>query len=160
MSVSFRSIYNSAPRTRLALIGAVLLASPLSPALAQTATKLPPSQTHAAMRQETVDQRIDTLHAELKITPAEEPDWRNVAQTMRDNAAAMGKLVAEKSSQRMTAVENLQSYEQFAEAHVDGLKKLTAAFETLYDAMPETQKKLADQVFESARQHRDASKSS
>jgi hypothetical protein len=104
------------------------------------------AETHA----ETIDQRITSLHEELKITPAEESDWNAVAQTMRDNASAMEKLASEKQAQSekgMTAVEDLQTYGEFAEAHVEHLKKLTSAFETLYNAMPEQQKKVADQVF-------------
>jgi hypothetical protein len=135
------------------IFGAVLLAGPLAPALAQSTSATATQQSSAAEHEETVDQRISTLHAELKITPAEESDWQAVATTMRDNAAAMAKLAAEKSSQSeksMTAVEDLQTYQQFAEAHVEHLKKLTAAFETLYNAMPADQKKIADTVFERA----------
>ena len=43
---------------------------------------------------ETVEQRITNLHAALKITPEEESKWNGVAQAMRENAAAMDKLVA------------------------------------------------------------------
>ena len=109
------------------------------------------------MDAETIDQRIATLHTELKITPAEEADWKAVAQTMRDNADAMAKLAGDKQAQSpsaMTAVEDLQTYSTFAQAHVDHLKKLTSAFTTLYNSMPDKQKKLADQVF--ARSHHDA----
>ena len=49
--------------------------------------------------------------------------------------------------QNMSAVDDLKTYQQFAEAHVDGLKNLTSAFSTLYNAMPDAQKKVADQVF-------------
>jgi len=143
-----------------ALLGVAMLASPLAPALAQSSTTTPAHQSRAAMRAETVDQRIATLHAELKITPEEESDWKAVAQTMRDNAAAMEKLASEKASQQgMTAVEDLQTYEQFAQAHVDGLKSLSTSFETLYNSMPEQQKKIADQVFQNSRHH-EASKPS
>ena len=105
----------------------------------------------AEQRAETIEQRIATLHTELKITPAQEAQWQAVAQVMRDNATSMEKLATDKASQsqtEMTAVEDLQTYEQFAQAHVDGLKKLVASFQTLYDAMPQSQKKLADQVFD------------
>ncbi len=132
-----------------ALTGATLLASPL--AVAQNAMSRHAAKAEA--REETVDQRIATLHAELKITPAEESDWQAVAQTMRDNAAAMQKLASDKTSQpadRMTAIDDLQTYQAFAQAHVDNLKKLTASFQTLYSAMPDTQKKIADQVFQRA----------
>jgi periplasmic protein CpxP/Spy len=47
----------------------------------------------------------------------------------------------------MTAIQDLQNYQQFAQAHVDGLKNLISAFSTLYNAMPDAQKKVADQVF-------------
>ena len=47
----------------------------------------------------------------------------------------------------MNAVQNLQSYEQLAEAHAQRVQKLIPAFENLYNAMPEQQKQLADQVF-------------
>ena len=52
-----------------------------------------------------------------------------------------------KAPQSMTAVEDLKTYQKFAQAHVDGLKNLISAFSTLYDAMPDAQKKIADQVF-------------
>ena len=41
-----------------------------------------------------------------------------------------------------------------AEAHVQHLQKLVPAFDNLYNAMPEQQKKLTDQVFRAnAEQH-------
>jgi hypothetical protein len=45
----------------------------------------------------------------------------------------------------MNAVQNMPSYAQIAEAHVQHLQKLVPAFDNLYSAMPEQQKKLADQ---------------
>jgi hypothetical protein len=78
-----------------------------------------------------------------------------VAQAMRENAAAMDKLVVENRTtppQNMTAVEDLQMYQKFAQTHVDGLKNLIASFTALYSAMPDAQKKIADKVFQSAHQ--------
>ena len=134
-----------------ALLGATMLATPLTAthALAQAAAT-PASATAADMKGETVEQRITNLHASLKITPDEETQWNGVAQAMRENASAMDKLVATNRTTppaSMTAVDDLKSYQQFAQAHVDGLKNLTSAFSTLYDAMPDAQKKVADQVF-------------
>jgi protein CpxP len=146
-----------------ALMGAAMLASPLSAIAADSATSASPQPAQATMPKnqaaapipdatgETVEQRIATLHASLKITPNEETNWDGVAKAMRGNAAVMDKLVAEKSiknSASMTAVEDLKTYEKFARAHVAGLKTLTSSFETLYTAMPEAQKKNADEVFE------------
>ena len=106
---------------------------------------------------DSVEQRIDDLHRELEITPSEEAAWTAVAQTMRENADAMEKLADEKTAQSgsgMTAVDDLRTYGAFAAAHVEHLKKLTSVFETLYNAMPDQQKKLADAVF--ARSRHDA----
>jgi hypothetical protein len=47
----------------------------------------------------------------------------------------------------MSAVQNMQSYEQIAEDHARRVQKLVPAFQTLYDAMPDQQKLLVDQVF-------------
>lgn len=109
------------------------------------------SAANAQQKADTIEQRINDLHAALQITPQEEPKWDHVAKVMRDNASAMDKLVAERDSQAsegMTAVENLQQYEKFAQAHVTHLKKLTTAFDALYTSMPPTQQKVADQVFQ------------
>src|SRR5947209_11210415 len=139
------------PAAMAALLSTTMLLSPLTAARAQTPTPQPVAATGAAeTKGETVEKRITDLHAALKVTADEESKWNGVAQAMRENAAAMDKLVASsrtKPPKDMTAVEDLQTYQKFAQAHVDGLKNLTAAFSTLYDAMPDTQKKIADQVF-------------
>jgi protein CpxP len=143
-----------------ALMGATCLAGPLAsasaqPAPAKQAPGMPAKPAAAANatsdRGETVEHRITNLHAELRITPAEEPDWNTVATTMRANAVAMDKLVAEKkasASKGLTAVEDLETYQAFAQAHLEGLKTLIPAFEALYASMPDAQKKAADQVFD------------
>jgi len=134
-----------------ALLGATALATPLTSALAQAPQTV--AATGAETKGETVEQRITTLHASLQITPAEETQWNGVAQAMRENAAAMDKLIASNRTtppQNMTAVDDLKTYQTFAQAHVDGLKNLTSAFSTLYSAMPDAQKKNADQVFKTS----------
>jgi glutamine synthetase adenylyltransferase len=138
-----------------ALLSAPLAAVPLALVHAQTTTPMHSSQatptaTSAEQKADTVEQRITQLHAQLKITPDEESKWNSVAQAMRDNAASMEKLVAEKRQQppqNMTAVEDLQNYQDFTQQHLDGLKNLTSAFKSLYSAMPDPQKKNADEVF-------------
>jgi len=138
-----------------ALLGASFLALPMTAAWAADATAPVPqtvAQQGSIADAETVEQRISNLHAELKITGAEEAAWNNVAQAMRENAAAMEKLAAAKTlqaPQSMTAIDDLKSYEKFAQAHVDGLKNLISSFETLYGAFPDAQKKTADTVFQS-----------
>jgi hypothetical protein len=151
-----------------ALLGVTMLASPLSavraaPAttaplqLAQsTASPSPPAAVATESKPETVDQRISNLHTALQITPNEEANWAGVAQAMRDNAAKMEKLAADKAdqaSQGMTAMDDLKVYEKFARAHVAGLKTLSASFDKLYTAMPDAQKKVADGVFQNFGHH-------
>jgi periplasmic protein CpxP/Spy len=142
-----------------ALLGAFVTAGPLAPARAETPAQPSAPHSRAARHAETVEQRIAGLHAALKITPEEEPAWQAVAQAIRDNAATLQKLAADKAAQMrqdVTAVEDLQTYLQFAQAHVDGLKNLIAAFQTLYASMPDQQKKLADGVFRTYRQRHGA----
>jgi periplasmic protein CpxP/Spy len=132
-----------------ALMSAPLIAAPLTFADAQS-RPTPAATNPADTKGESVELRITQLHAELKITPNEESQWNAVAQAMRDNAANMEKLVAEKqrqAPQNMTAIDDLQTYQEFTEQHLKGLKNLTSAFKSLYDAMPDPQKKNADQVF-------------
>lgn len=167
------------------LLGALVLAAPSSAApadpakapgaalpsaqimLAQAAPSAPPAGTVTPSKAarlsptERVEARIKALHANLKITPAQEPQWTAVAQVMRDNAKAIEAISDQrtKNIKTMSAVDDLRSYETLAEAHADGLKKLVGAFQPLYDSMAPDQKKNADAVFQSAQQRRTAAKS-
>jgi len=119
--------------------------------LAQSTNQPPAAAAATSSKPETVEQRITTLKAALKITPDQEKKWNGVAQAMRDNASRMEKLVAEKRKippEKTTAVDDLKTYQEFTEARLDGLKHLTSAFKSLYDSMTPEQKKNADTVFE------------
>jgi len=135
--------------------GAALLVGSVAPGFAQqgpSPSKPPAAQAATSSKPETVEQRIQTLKASLKITPDQEGKWNAVAQAMRDNASKMEKLVAEKrklAPEKTTAIEDLRTYQDFAQAHLDGIKHLTSSFKSLYDAMTPDQKKNADTVFES-----------
>ncbi len=146
------------------LMGATMLAGPLMSdaradgatsiaiQLAQATTPQPQAaDAPAATKAETVETRIADLHESLQITPAQDAKWNNVAQAMRENATNMDKLVAQTRltpPQNMTAVEDLKTYEKFAQAHVKGLKNLIGSFSKLYAAMPAAQQKNADAVFQ------------
>ena len=135
------------------LTGAALLAGSLGPVAAQTPdSKTPPAAAAATSNKpETVEQRITQLKTALKITPDQEKKWDAVAQSMRDNASSMEKLVATKRAippEKTTAVDDLKTYQEFTEVRLDGLKHLNSAFKSLYDAMTPEQKKNADMVFE------------
>jgi protein CpxP len=102
-----------------------------------------------AKRDAAVEHHITDLHAKLKITPAEESKWKEVAETMRENARELDKVIDKRDSsvKSATAVDNLNSYAEIAQAHATNVKKLASAFSGLYSVMSDDQKKEADEVF-------------
>ena len=48
--------------------------------------------------EERVDNHIKQLHAQLQITPAEQPQWEQFAQVMRDNARDMDRAFIQRAS--------------------------------------------------------------
>jgi LTXXQ motif family protein len=157
------------------LFGTIVLASPLfaassdlsqaaaanSPAareiLAQAASPeamtAPPATSAAAATasSDRIEARIKELHKKLHITAAQETQWNDLAQVMRDNAKAMVDLQKQRTAdtQSMTAVDVVKSYASVIEAHEAGMKKFIPAFEALYNAMSDAQKKTADSLFRS-----------
>jgi periplasmic protein CpxP/Spy len=136
------------------LIAAVLVSTCVfGVAVAQTPASAGPNSSAMmksdAQRDAGVERHIADLHAKLKITPAEETQWKEVAETMRENAKdldlAIDKRVAAVST--ATAIDDLNSYADIAQAHADGVKKLAKVFSSLYSVMSDDQKKQADQTF-------------
>lgn len=123
-------------------------AAPAAPPAA-SAKPAPAEPAKSSSRAARLEAYIKNLHARLHITAAQEPQWQQVAQVMRDNAETVDKIVRERNSKlrRMTAVENLPTYAEIVQSHADGLKKLAPAFDNLYQAMSPAQKKNADAVF-------------
>ena len=159
--MSIRPIPRLAPVVRslaiASVVGTALLAGSFGLAVAQTSSeKAPAAAAATSSKPETVEQRITTLKASLKITADQDAKWNGVATAMRDNAAAMEKLVQTKRAippGSMTAVDDLVTFQDFTQARMDGLKTLTVAFKSLYDSMPADQQKNADQVFMSFGDH-------
>jgi periplasmic protein CpxP/Spy len=156
MTINFTS-RTSATLAATMVVSAVLFGLPSSAISAdggqlaqapQSAPITPPSAAKPA-RANPVEARIKALHAELKITAAQEPQWSAVAQVMRDNAMAVSALIEdrEQKAKTMTAIDDLHAYQAVAEAHETGVKKLTVAFEGVYGVMSDAQKKNADAVF-------------
>ena len=141
--LSFPVAAMAQPRQTAAVQGAV------SPPPAAAASPLAGHPVPGKNAEERVEGRIKELHAQLRITPAEEPHWNEFAQVMRENARDMDEAFIQRAQQfpTMNAVQNMQSYEQISEQHAQRLQKLVPAFQKLYDAMPDQQKRLADQVF-------------
>ena len=127
---------------------------PYLTALAVAAAALLATSALARARPSHVDRveaRIKELHATLHITQAQEGLWTNVTQVMRDNAQTMDALIKARAdnAKTMTAVDDLKSYSDIAEAHAAGLKKFIRVFEALYASMSDAQKKNADTIFRS-----------
>ena len=106
----------------------------LTPALAQTApgpansTAAPSEARHheRMMPGQFVDGRIAFLKAELKITPAQETQWQQVATAMRENAKALDQTITTARQNRtdLDAVQRLESREQFAKVRADNALKV------------------------------------
>jgi hypothetical protein len=107
-----------------------------------------------------VQAEVKRLHQELHITAAQEQQWNAVADVMRANGAEMGGLVQQRAqnASAMSAVDDLRSYQQIAEAHAQELSKLVPPFEQLYGMMSDEQKQNADVVFGHMHRHAQASK--
>jgi phage-related tail fiber protein len=142
----------------LSLPATALAQSSQAPVSAAPQGAVPPAAASSPMAghpvpgknaQERVEHRITELHAQLGITPTERQQWDQFAEVMRENARDMDQVVMQRAQQvqSMNALQNMQSYEQMAEAHAQHVAKLVTAFKTLYDTMPDQQKRVADQVF-------------
>jgi LTXXQ motif family protein len=146
------------------MLGAFLLAFPgatisagqseptqVSPSTSTTSPTPPAAQPTRVRptRVDRVEARITSLHAQLKITGAQESQWSAFAQVMKDNAKAIDALIQSRAQEAkaMTAVDDLRAYQGIADAHAEGLKKLIPAFEAVYASMSDAQKKNADAVF-------------
>jgi protein CpxP len=136
----------------------------LTPALAQTApgpansTAAPSEARHHAMGRmmpgQFVDGRIAFLKAELKITPAQEAQWRQVEAAMRENAKALDQTITTARQNRTStdAVRHLELREQFAKVRADNDARLLAAFKPLYVSLSPEQQQMANQLV-GARHH-------
>lgn len=141
-------------KTMPALLAAMLLATApaLAPAaLAQSAEPSPAE--HAPAKPDTyhasLDQRINSMHQRLQITPDQETVWNAFAGTMRNNADMIEQAYKKRASQlnTMTAPENLQDYAQIEQDRAQNIQKLSASFDALYAQLSDQQKKTADTMF-------------
>jgi periplasmic protein CpxP/Spy len=128
--------------------------SPAAPPPAAVATPSPQAggkhaMPTAAQINARVEQHIAQQKTQLHITAAQEPQWDQFAQVMRDNAQDMSRSFEQRGSRlsTMNAAENMQSYADMAQQHAQDMQKLAAAFQTLYSGLSPDQKKLADNMF-------------
>jgi len=113
------------------------------------------------MHEDRAQQRIANMHVRLSITPAQEAQWKVVADVMRENGKVMDQLTQQRvdKSKEMNAVDDLKSYAAITDAHADGLHKLIPAFAVLYSSMSDIQKKQADTMFKHGENGRVSNKS-
>jgi protein CpxP len=117
-----------------------------APASAPDTTATAP--TAKAGHERNVEDRIAYLHSQLKITPAQETQWKAFADVMRSNGETMGQLFEQrKAATNVSALDDMKQYATIAQAHADGMKKLVDAFDPLYNSLSPEQKKLADATF-------------
>lgn len=103
-----------------------------------------------------IDGQVAYLKAELKITPAQAAQWAAVEKAMRDAAAGRKAMREQAKADRdkpKTSVERLKAREKFAAARAEQAKTFVAAYEPLYNAMNDEQRKAADELF-APRRHR------
>jgi periplasmic protein CpxP/Spy len=151
-----RTSFRQTVITTTAIIGLSAFAAVAAPPTAGNPTAVHPvvatsDQSAAAGHGKTsqVEQRINDLHARLQITSAQQSQWDQFIQVMRDNARDMDQTFQTRiqSMPTMTAAENMQSYAQVAAEHSQDMQKLSSVFQTLYGSMSDSQKRTADQVF-------------
>ncbi len=98
---------------------------------------------------EMVEARITDLRTKLQITAAEESRFTAVADVMRANAQSMEALLGERvRNMDTTAIGALRWYERLTDAHAAALNKFVPAFEALYTALSDSQRKTADAMFQ------------
>jgi periplasmic protein CpxP/Spy len=149
-------------RLRTSLVAAALLtgvaAAGLGPAFAQTAAA--PENPGAAPAEarhhhgermlpgRLVEGRIAFLKAELKITPAQEAQWQQVAAAMHENAKSLDQAITAARQNRgdMNAVQRLEAREQFAKLRADNDARLLAAFKPLYVSLSPEQQQMANEL--------------
>jgi protein CpxP len=160
-------IRSSTPFLAAALFAGVAAVG-LTPSFAQTApAPANPVGVQTEMRHhgaermlpgQLVDGRIAFLKAELKITPAQESQWQQMAAAMRDNAQALDQAITTARQDRgaMDAVQRIALRGQFAKVRADNDARLLAAFKPLYTSLSPEQQQVANQLVEAhhGRHHR------
>ena len=119
------------------------------PAISLAAGAAGQSQNATSAPTHGVDGLIAHLHEEFMVTPAQEDLFQKLAAVMREDADTMSALAKRRSdgAKSNSAVDDLKSYAEIAEAHAEGTKRMIPVFQALYDSMSDEQKKAADVEF-------------
>lgn len=96
-----------------------------------------------------VEGRLAFLKTELKITPAQEPQWSKFADSVRGiakNAQAATPPMKHGGAAASTAPDRLGHYEKMLVARLERVRALKAAVDPLYASLSDDQKKVADEL--------------
>ena len=98
-----------------------------------------------------VDGRLAYLKAELMITEAQEPLWKDYAAAFRDNAKGMLDrckiMMGSRGAAALSLPNRMDQHEQLMAAQLDAVRAANKALKPLYASFSEDQKKTADQMF-------------
>ena len=137
--------------TSVAVVGLMPALAQSTPAPANSGAAQSEARHHATQRMlpgQLVDGRIGFLKAELKITPAQETQWQQVAGAMHENANSLDQAIktARQDHGSMDAVQRLALREQFAKVRAENDARLLAAFKPLYASLSPEQQQVANQL--------------
>jgi periplasmic protein CpxP/Spy len=160
LSLPVAAIAQSSPGNTPAQTGATDTANPPATTAAPSAKATSSNKTAAKGGEhrsspDQVEQRITQLHSELKITPAQQPQWDRFAAVMRSNATSTNQAYIDRSNKiaTMNAADIMSSYAALSAQHAQDLQNLAITFQALYSAMTPDQQKAADQVFRGSATH-------
>ena len=137
--------------TSVAVVGLMPALAQTTPAPANSGAAQSEAHHHAMQRMlpgQLVDRRIAFLKAELKITPAQETQWQQVAGAMHENANSLDQAIKTARQDRgsMDAVQRIALREQFAKVRAENDARLLAAFRPLYASLSPEQQQVANQL--------------
>jgi protein CpxP len=137
--------------TSVAVVGLMPALAQSTPAPANSGAAPSEARHHAMQRMlpgQLVDGRIAFLKAELKISPAQETQWQQVAGAMHENANSLDQAIKTARQDRgsMDAVQRLALREQFAKVRAENDARLLAAFKPLYASLSPEQQQVANQL--------------
>jgi len=97
-----------------------------------------------------LERHIDHLKTALKITPAQQPQFDQVAQALRDNATERQQTFQDLRGQRgqpQSAVDRLETGIKLTQLRATQDQRYLTAFQPLYASFSTDQKQIADKMF-------------
>lgn len=133
----------------LLFTGLLVLPVTAAPAAAQNPSAAPPSrQPGQPPGGSPIDVQIRQLHQLLRITPAQEPDFRAFAEAWRSRQETISALFQRRPPDVNTnALESLRFSQRLAAANATTLQRMIGPFARLYASFSPTQRQTANRLF-------------